>query len=59
MALAFSYAGLLTNEGVNVSLVLGAVSFLVGIFGGLVWIFSPEKAARGEGPIEAPIDVPK
>ena len=47
MALAFGYAGLMTSEGVNVSLLLGAVSFLVGIFGGLVWILSPEKAAQG------------
>lgn len=54
MGLAFGYAGLMTNEGVNVSLLLGAVSFLVGIFGGLVWIFSPEKAAQGEAPIEVP-----
>ena len=34
------------NEGVNVSLVFGAVTFIVGAFGGLVWIFSAEKAAR-------------
>ena len=52
MALAFGYAGLMTNEGVNVSLLLGAVTFLVGIFGGLVWILSPEKAAQGAKPIE-------
>jgi hypothetical protein len=42
----------MTNEGVNVSLLLGAVTFLVGIFGGLVWILSPEKAAQGAKPIE-------
>ena len=54
MGLAFGYAGLMTNEGVNVSLLFGAVSFLVGIFGGLVWIFSPEKAAQGAKPIEVP-----
>ena len=52
MGLAFGYAGLMTNEGVNVSLLYGAVSFMVGAFGGLVWIFSPEKAARGTKPIE-------
>lgn len=52
MALAFGYAGLMTSEGVNVSLLLGAVTFLVGIFGGLVWILSPEKAAQGAKPIE-------
>jgi uncharacterized membrane protein YbhN (UPF0104 family) len=54
MGLAFGYAGLMTNEGVNVSLLFGAVSFIVGAFGGLVWIFSAEKAARGAEPIEVP-----
>jgi uncharacterized membrane protein YbhN (UPF0104 family) len=52
MGLAFGYAGLAANEGVNISLLLGAVSFLVGAFGGLVWIFSAEKAAQGSQPIE-------
>jgi glycosyltransferase 2 family protein len=54
MGLAFGYAGLMTNEGVNISLLLGAVSFTVGIVGGLVWILSPEKAARKDEPISAP-----
>jgi glycosyltransferase 2 family protein len=54
MGLAFGYAGLVTNEGVNVSLLFGAVSFIVGVFGGLVWIFSPEKAAQGAKPIDVP-----
>jgi hypothetical protein len=54
MGLAFGYAGLISNEGVNVSLVFGAVTFLVGAFGGLVWIFSDEKAAKGSAPIEVP-----
>jgi uncharacterized membrane protein YbhN (UPF0104 family) len=54
MGLAFGYAGLMTNEGVNVSLLFGAVSFIVGIFGGLVWILSPEKAAKGIKPIGVP-----
>ncbi|MBR0694948.1 lysylphosphatidylglycerol synthase transmembrane domain-containing protein [Bradyrhizobium lablabi] len=52
MGLAFGYAGLIASEGVNVSLLFGAVTFVVGIFGGLVWILSPEKAARGAEPIE-------
>ena len=52
MGLAFGYAGLMTNEGVNVSLLFGAVSFIVGAFGGLVWIFSAEKAAKGSEPIK-------
>ena len=42
------------NEGVNVSLLFGAVSFIVGAIGGLVWIFSAEKAAKGAAPIEVP-----
>jgi glycosyltransferase 2 family protein len=54
MGLAFGYAGLITSEGVNVSLLLGAVSFIVGAFGGLVWIFSAEKAAQGSEPMETP-----
>ena len=54
MALAFGYAGLLPNEGVNISLLYGAVTFIVGAFGGLVWIFSAEKAAQGAAPIEVP-----
>jgi uncharacterized membrane protein YbhN (UPF0104 family) len=54
MGLAFGYAGLLANEGVNVSLLFGAVSFMVGAFGGMVWIFSAEKAAKGLAPIGVP-----
>ncbi len=54
MGLAFGYAGLPTSEGVNVSLLFGAVYFFVGTIGGLVWIFSPEKAAQGAVPIEVP-----
>lgn len=54
MGLAFGYAGLVTNEGINISLLFGAVSFIVGAVGGLVWIFSAEKAAQGSAPIEVP-----
>jgi uncharacterized membrane protein YbhN (UPF0104 family) len=54
MGLAFGYAGLMANEGINMSLLFGAVSFLVGIVGGLVWVFSPEKASQGEAPIQVP-----
>jgi glycosyltransferase 2 family protein len=54
MGLAFGYAGLMANEGVNVSLLFGAVSFIVGAFGGLVWVFSAEKAAQGAAPIQVP-----
>ncbi|MCP3465048.1 MULTISPECIES: lysylphosphatidylglycerol synthase transmembrane domain-containing protein [unclassified Bradyrhizobium] len=54
MGLAFGFAGLAANEGVNVSLLYGAVSFIVGAFGGLVWIFSAEKAQQGSAPIGVP-----
>jgi uncharacterized membrane protein YbhN (UPF0104 family) len=54
MGLAFGFAGLAANEGVNVSLLFGAVSFIVGAFGGLVWIVSAEKAAQGSAPIGVP-----
>ena len=54
MGLAFGYAGLIANEGVNVSLLFGAVAFIVGGCGGLVWILSAEKAAQGASPIGAP-----
>ena len=54
MGLAFGYAGLMANEGVNISLLYGAVSFIVGLIGGLVWILSAEKAAQGAVPIEVP-----
>src|SRR6516162_7424678 len=54
MGLAFGYAGLMTNEGINISLLYGAVSFIVGAFGGLVWIVSAEKASKGAKPIEVP-----
>jgi len=54
MGLAFGYAGLMVSEGVNISLLYGAVSFMVGAVGGLVWILSAEKAAQGIVPIEVP-----
>src|SRR6201996_8807108 len=54
MGLAFGYAGLVTNEGINISLLYGAVSFVAGAIGGLVWIFSAEKAAKDTEQIEAP-----
>jgi uncharacterized membrane protein YbhN (UPF0104 family) len=54
MGLAFAYAGLTTNEGVNISLLVGAVSFVVGGFGGLVWIFSAEKSAQRAALVELP-----
>jgi uncharacterized membrane protein YbhN (UPF0104 family) len=50
MGLAFGYAGLMASEGVNVSLLFGAVTFFVGALGGLVWISSPEKSEAPEAP---------
>jgi uncharacterized membrane protein YbhN (UPF0104 family) len=54
MGLAFGFAGLSANEGVNISLLYGAVSFIVGAVGGLVWVLSAEKAAQGSAPIGVP-----
>jgi uncharacterized membrane protein YbhN (UPF0104 family) len=54
MGLAFGYAGLGASEGINVSLLFGAVYFIVGAFGGLIWIVSAEKAAKGTAPIGIP-----
>ena len=54
MGLAFGFAGLAASEGVNVSLLFGATNFIVGAFGGLVWILSAEKAAHRATPIQVP-----
>lgn len=43
MMVAFGYAGLPQAGGVNVSLLFGAVTFIVGAAGGVLWIFSSEK----------------
>ena len=43
MGLAFGYAGLVAAEGVNVSLLFGAVVLVVGALGGIAWVASPEK----------------
>src|SRR5712671_4597616 len=50
MMVAFGYAGLAQTDGTVVSILFGAVCFIVGGVGGLVWIFSAEKTA-------APIEV--
>jgi uncharacterized membrane protein YbhN (UPF0104 family) len=44
MMVAFGYAGLAQTDGTVVSILFGAVYFIVGGIGGLVWIFSAEKA---------------
>lgn len=40
MIAAFSYAGLAESDGLTLSILFGAVSFVVGIAGGIVWIIS-------------------
>jgi glycosyltransferase 2 family protein len=49
MMLAFGYAGLNQTDGTMVSLLTGVTSFVVGATGGLVWIFSREKAETQVG----------
>jgi uncharacterized membrane protein YbhN (UPF0104 family) len=45
MMVAFGYAGLAQMDGTVVSILFGAVYFIVGAAGGLVWIFSAEKSS--------------
>jgi len=45
MMFAFGFAGLAPVDGTIVSLLFGAASFIVGAFGGLIWIFSSERGA--------------
>jgi uncharacterized membrane protein YbhN (UPF0104 family) len=51
MMVAFGYAGLAQTDGTVVSILFGLVYFLLGGLGGLVWIFSAEKAARSSARI--------
>lgn len=44
MVAAFAYAGLAESDGLTLSILFGAVSFLVGIVGGVVWIVSGLRA---------------
>jgi uncharacterized membrane protein YbhN (UPF0104 family) len=53
MMVAFGYAGLARTDGMVVSILFGLVYFIVGGLGGLVWIFSAEKA---DGTIEIAAD---
>jgi glycosyltransferase 2 family protein len=53
--LAFAYAGLSQSDGLFVSILFGAASFLVGVVGGIIWIVSGlgfrifnERCARPE-----------
>jgi uncharacterized membrane protein YbhN (UPF0104 family) len=51
MMVAFSYAGLPEAEGLTVSLLFGVMIFAIGAAGGLVWIFSSEKATPAAAPV--------
>jgi len=51
MMVAFGYAGLAQTDGTMVSILFGAVSFIVGCIGGLVWIGSAEKSSEIEANI--------
>ena len=51
MIAAFAYAGLAESDGLTLSILFGAVNFVIGIVGGIVWIssglgtaFSPSAA---------------
>lgn len=55
---AFSSAGLVASEGVNISLIYGLTLFAIGGLGGLIWIASAEKAEKGAKPIDVPAAVP-
>jgi hypothetical protein len=46
MMVAFGYAGLSQTEGTVVSILFGAVYFVLGALGGLVWVCSSEKTAE-------------
>jgi hypothetical protein len=45
MIAAFAYAGLAESDGLTLSILFGAVSFIIGIVGGIVWISSGYRAA--------------
>jgi glycosyltransferase 2 family protein len=52
MGLTFQHAGLIANEGAKVLLQFSAVNFIVGAFGGLLWILSAEKSTQRSALIE-------
>ena len=45
MIAAFAYAGLAEGDGLTLSILFGAVSFVIGIIGGIVWISSGFRTA--------------
>jgi uncharacterized membrane protein YbhN (UPF0104 family) len=48
MVVAFTYAGLASSDGLSLSILFGAATFVVGIIGGLVWIASGLKVGEPE-----------
>lgn len=48
MVVAFAYAGLAQSDGLTLSVMFGAASFVVGIAGGLIWIASGLKVRAPE-----------
>ena len=40
MIVAFAYAGLVQSDGLTLSILFGAASFIVGMAGGIIWIVS-------------------
>ena len=66
MQAAFRYAGLSTADGVTISILSGAIMFLLGAIGGLVWLLSSEKAQKGadtmeidESALDEPLETPR
>ena len=49
MQVAFSYAGLSAADGVTISLLFGAVYFIVGAVGGLAWLLELGEGGQGFG----------
>ena len=46
MIAAFAFAGLAESDGLTLSILFGAAVFVVGLAGGLVWIFSGSQVRR-------------
>ena len=58
MIIAFAYAGLSQSDGLSVSILLGALSFVVGVVGGIFWIVSGLKFRVFEGTRAKPEPLP-
>src|SRR4051794_35798095 len=48
MVAVFAYAGLLQDDGLVVSVLLGLASMAIGIIGGIIWIFQTERVDRAK-----------